>query len=330
MNPRKSNPFLRISTKFLPISLGLAMAGMFAQSAQALTWDANNTGALQTDGAGAWTGANQWWDGSTNVTWTSGLDAVFGNGGAGGAVTLASPTTVGTVTFNTFTGTYTIGTTGQALTINTGITKNNGTGIVNLTSQITLGGNVVFTNNATGANTDLNLSALTGAFGITKAGAGKVALVANPSFSGTTTIEQGELSVGASNALGTSATAIVLGTAASITNNYSVLVLLSGTNTTARNVTVGASNTATTGTYTLGTGNASSSATWNGALTLNQSLIVYAANGGAGTYTQAGTITSGAAGTQTVTINTNKTTGIATTVSAVRCTCFLDQNFINC
>ena len=40
-------------------------------------------------------------------------DAIFGGPNtAGGAVTLASPTTVGSITFNTFTGTYTLGTAG--------------------------------------------------------------------------------------------------------------------------------------------------------------------------------------------------------------------------
>ena len=93
-----------------------------------LTWDANGTGANRTDGTGAWTNANQWWDGSTNVTWASGSSATFGNTGAGGAVTLASPTTVNTLTFNVFTGTYTLGTAGNTITLNGGITKNTGSG----------------------------------------------------------------------------------------------------------------------------------------------------------------------------------------------------------
>ena len=60
-----------------------------------LTWDANGTGAGQTNGAGAWLGNNLWWDGTSNLNWVSGSNAVFGGPNtAGGAVTLASPTTV--------------------------------------------------------------------------------------------------------------------------------------------------------------------------------------------------------------------------------------------
>jgi hypothetical protein len=91
-----------------------AMLSISSQSSAAtLTWDANGATALQTDGAGGgWLTANQWWNGLANVNWTSGDDAIFGNGGAGGAVTLAGGTTVNSLTFNSFTGTYTLGTVG--------------------------------------------------------------------------------------------------------------------------------------------------------------------------------------------------------------------------
>jgi hypothetical protein len=89
--------------------------------AATLTWDADGATAGQTDGAGVWLGTNQWWDGAANQDWVSGSDANFGNGGAGGAVTLASPTAVGSLTMSAFTGTYTLGTAGQAITLNSGI-----------------------------------------------------------------------------------------------------------------------------------------------------------------------------------------------------------------
>ena len=96
--------------------------------------------------------ANQWWNGSTNVNWTSGDDAVFGWGGAGGAVTLASPTTVNSLTFKYFTGTYTLGTASQAITLNNGISKIGGqVGAVTINSPLTLGGAQTWTNNSTGA-----------------------------------------------------------------------------------------------------------------------------------------------------------------------------------
>lgn len=67
---------------------------------------------------------------------------------AGGAVTLASPTTVGTLTFNQFTGTYTLGTAGQAITLNGGITLDASSGATTFVSPITLGGAQNWTNNS--------------------------------------------------------------------------------------------------------------------------------------------------------------------------------------
>ena len=100
---------------------------------------------------GAWLANNQWWNGA-NTTWVSGYDAVFGAGGAGGAVTLANSTTANSLTFNNFSGTYTLGTTGQTLTINNGITMNSGAGAVTLVSAITLGGPQTWLNNSASAS----------------------------------------------------------------------------------------------------------------------------------------------------------------------------------
>ena len=112
----------------------------WAISSGALTWDANGATAGQTNGGGAWLGDNLWWDGTANTTWVPGADAIFGGPGtAGGAVTLASPTSAGTLTFNTFTNTYTLGTAGQALTINNGIDKTSSSAAVSIISPVTLG-----------------------------------------------------------------------------------------------------------------------------------------------------------------------------------------------
>ena len=137
----------------LPFPLAAAMAALLAghsASAAILTWDANGATPLQTDGAAAWLNTNQWWNGTTNVNWTSGDDANFGVGGAGGAVTLASPTTANSLAFNYFTGTYTLGTISQTLTINSGLTLNAGTGAVTFISPIKLGAAQTWTNNSTG------------------------------------------------------------------------------------------------------------------------------------------------------------------------------------
>ena len=197
--------------------------------AAALTWDANNTGAGQTNGAGAWLGANQWWDGANNVNWTDGDDATFGGPAtAGGAVTLASPTEVNSLTFNpSFTGTYTLGTAGQAMTLNAGITKNASSAAVTIASPILLGGNQTWLNNSTGvllvntpgvtnAGFDLTVDGtgpttfgvvnnanitLSGSGGFTKNGTGRLVWGGvNAGYSGTTTLNGGVTLV---NSIGT-------------------------------------------------------------------------------------------------------------------------------
>jgi hypothetical protein len=88
-------------SRFLGVLFVLALVAALCASpagAATLTWDANGVGDGQPDGAGAWLDANQWWDGAANPTWVSGSDANFGNGGVGGAVTLASPTVVNSLT----------------------------------------------------------------------------------------------------------------------------------------------------------------------------------------------------------------------------------------
>ena len=129
----------RVGRRLAPWLAVLVLAAFACGPAhsQTLTWDP--TGGGTTDGAGAWLTVGDWWNGASNVNWTSGDNAIFGNGGAGGAVTLASPTVVNSITFNSFTGTYTIGTAGQTLTINGGITMNSGAGAATIISPITLG-----------------------------------------------------------------------------------------------------------------------------------------------------------------------------------------------
>ncbi len=152
-------------------AIGASMVAISSASAQ-LTWDANGTSPGQTDGGGAWLGNDLWWDGLTNLNWISGSDAIFGNGGTGGNVTLASPTTAESITFNSFSGTYNLGTSGQALTINSGITMNAGASAVTLTSPIVLGGAQSWLNNASNNETRLfvNSAVNNGGFDLTIGG----------------------------------------------------------------------------------------------------------------------------------------------------------------
>jgi autotransporter-associated beta strand protein len=178
-----------------------------------LTWDADGATAGQTDGAGDWTAANQWWDGAANVTWTSGLDAIFGNGGTGGAVTLAAPTTIGSLTLNSFSGSYTLGSAGQTITLDSGLAMNAGAGAVTILSPLTLGGAQSWTNDSgslltigtgvvnnggflltlAGSGTTTVTSAISGTGGLSKSGAGTLKLGGTNTYNGVTIINNGTL-----------------------------------------------------------------------------------------------------------------------------------------
>jgi autotransporter-associated beta strand protein len=203
-----------------------------------LTWDANGATAGQTNGAGAWLNANQWWDGAANQTWASGASAIFGGPNtAGGAVTLASPTSVNTITFNQFTGTYTLGTAGQTLTINGGIQKNSGSAVATIISPLVLGTaqtwsndsasninvqaattlNGVLTLGGTGSTSFDNANAIiSGIGGIVKNGTGHLILSGGTSplhtFTGDITVSGGSI--------GFQSSAFLTGRNVNLTNGY--------------------------------------------------------------------------------------------------------------
>ncbi|CAN5285885.1 hypothetical protein BH11PLA2_BH11PLA2_10360 [soil metagenome] len=186
-----------------------------------------------------------------------------------------------------------------------------------LTGNITTSGPLIFRSGTAGAYNfagNGTTSLLSGVIGSTtslvngavatgsviKSGTGTLTLTGANLYTGTTTIENGMLKVGSAGALGNGTSAIVFGNAASITNNLSPTLLIDGTFTVARNITVGADATTTTGVYTIG-GSSANVATFSGNQTLNQSLTVTQVTGG--TLNLTGNITSGSSGTQTLTID---------------------------
>jgi autotransporter-associated beta strand protein len=200
--------FTRILTLALVTMSTLVLASGTAGAAS-LTWDSNAVGVDVTDGAGAWLGTGQWWDGATNIDWTAGDDAIFGVGGSignGANVTLASPTTVGALTINPFTsnGTtrwYTLGSSGQAITLNGGITMDAASGPVNIVSPIILGADQIWANN-TAAAVDKNppgtlqaAAGISGAFGITKNGDGYLNMRGTNTFTGDLIVNGGAVLV---------------------------------------------------------------------------------------------------------------------------------------
>jgi fibronectin-binding autotransporter adhesin len=159
------------------IVLGLTVA-LFAPLAAAQTtynWDAGVTGGPN-DGSGTWslTGSN-WWTGSSDVLWpnNSSYTAQFGAGSGGStaySVTLGTAgVTAGGITFQN-----------QAYTL---------TG-----STLTLGGSTpTVTVNASAGTI---ASVIAGAAGLTKNGAGTLALYAVNSYSGSTVVSAGVLQLG--------------------------------------------------------------------------------------------------------------------------------------
>lgn len=186
------------------------------------------------------------------------------------------------------------------------------------TGTLTLGGNhITGTSVYSGAitlNSNVILSAatggqvnFTGAIGgngnTTVTGGGMVAISGSNNYAGTTTIESGVLRATGASALGGSVSPIALGNATSINSNLNATLRINGATTLARDVTVGAGNSATTGTYTIDTDNASSAVSLSGVVTLNQNLTVSGTTSGG--FTLSGNITSGSSTARTVTFAGN-------------------------
>jgi autotransporter-associated beta strand protein len=134
-----------------------------------LTWDANTSTANPQDGGGNWIG-NNWHNGASNVTWIDYHNAVIGSGGAGGVVH-PGMASANNLTFNSFTGTYTID-----------------------SSSLTVAGNLLF--NASGT---AKLNALmSGGGSLTKSGSGTLQFygLTQNTFSGGTIINNGTLYLG--------------------------------------------------------------------------------------------------------------------------------------
>jgi M6 family metalloprotease-like protein/uncharacterized repeat protein (TIGR02543 family) len=142
---------------------------LYANWVDTLVWDANGITANRTDGPGVWLDPGKWWNSVANIGWAAGLSADFGNSGTGGVVTLASNTVVNSFVFSPFSGTYTLGSASNTITINSGIVKNAGSAAVIFASPITLGSTQTWVNSSSGLLTtgsganpiDLNGNALT-------------------------------------------------------------------------------------------------------------------------------------------------------------------------
>jgi autotransporter-associated beta strand protein len=148
----------------------LACSSLLAVSplhADTLTWDPAGGGT--SDGTGTWLAAGKWWNGA-NVDWNNAPpdNAVIGNGGAGGTITVGA-VTAGSVLIDNFTGTYTLSS--GTLTQSGGFTVGSSAGNVTLTNPT-----------------------LTGTGGLTMNGPGILSTQGSTlSYSGTTNVTNGTL-----------------------------------------------------------------------------------------------------------------------------------------
>lgn len=280
-------------------------AGSFALTKKGtgnLALNATNTG-NNTATSGAVTGLQ-----SVTIeqgTILAGATGALGGGGStagSGAVTLGLGNSNSASLLNT--GAFTQANAITAATGNTGtltLGGNHITGTSVFSGAVTLNSNVVLSA-ATGGQVNFT-GVISGGGNTTISGGGLVALSGVNTYTGTTTVESGVLRATGASALGGGASAIALGDAASISSNLSATLRINGSTTLARDVTVGASNSATTGTYNIDTDNGVSAAGLSGTVTLNQNLAVSGTTTGG--FTLSGNITSGTSSARTVTFGGN-------------------------
>jgi fibronectin-binding autotransporter adhesin len=142
---------------------------------------------------------------------------------------------------------------------------------------------------------------------VTKTGTGNWELSAANTYTGVTTISGGTLMAGAAVAVstngpfGNAASAVVMGTAATTTNNWSPTLLIDGAFTFARAITI--ANQSTSGVYSIG-GNTDNNATFSGTITFSQPFsITQVATTSTNILTVSASITGGLAGTKNVTFD---------------------------
>jgi len=234
----------------------------------------------------------------------AGATGALGGGGTtpgAGGVTLglaSSSASASLLNTGAFTQTNAIAVaTGNTGTLTLGGNHITGTSVYS--GPVALNSNVVLSA-ASGGRVDFT-GVVSGGGNVTVAGGGTVALTNTNTYTGTTTVENGTLRFTTAAALGGATSAIALGTATSIGSNFSPTLRLNGATTLARDVIVGASDAATTGTYTLDTDNANTGVTVSGAITLNQNLTVSSATSGG--YLLSGNIASGSTSTRTLSFN---------------------------
>lgn len=281
-----------------------------------------------TGGAGSWANgvASNWQNSTgTSTAWASGKDATIANGGTldveSGGVT-AGVVTVSGATAATLTG-GAVSASSLAMTAGSTLNLNNQSssvsGVVDLTDATLNGGALSSAGSISAAvstGTKTISTALAGAAGLTKTGAGELILSGSNSYTGQTAIAAGTLTTTGANMLSDTATLKIdnlatfklggnetvgnINAAFGSTNNLQSYTLRAGGNNLS--ATNGALTTGTGGLVKDGTGLMymnNSGSTYSGGFTLNSGEVQFTSSGSAAN----GVITNSVFGTGTLTLN---------------------------
>jgi autotransporter-associated beta strand protein len=264
LNPMKPRRLLsmRVNAAALLVrAIGLQLAVSSAAGAAQFTWDTNSGTPGAQDGGGTWGTGNSFWNGTSTVPWpnTSSSnpdEAIFGNGGTAGAITVNGIKYLNKLTFNAVgSGSYALSGTSDIRFQGSspGITSNT-TASITTPLRTDTSGTTTFTSNSGtltlgfsrlsrsggGARTFALGGAGDGAWttgiinphsdapvSITKAGTGTWTLSGFNGYTGVTTISEGVLST---DRIGNPQSAVNLGTALTLTTtaNSSTVTVVAG------------------------------------------------------------------------------------------------------
>ncbi|NDG72057.1 MAG: hypothetical protein EBY32_12295 [Proteobacteria bacterium] len=254
LQAHESSPCRRVAIFWALILLAVFAVSPRASAAN-LTW---SNATVTPGGNGNWTGGNNWYNGTTTVSWANGDD---GNFTAAGNTTVNSNVTAGNLTFTSSTANISILAGAGNLTVNSAINASNSANTTALTytigSNIILGGTLTLSvaNGGTVGTTNLLLSGnISGANGITKSGNGTLSLNGTNSFTGQSKIDNGVINIitlgnyseSSSLGQGTAGTSIRIGSSTA----SGTLVYNGVGNTSNRTFQIGSGNGTTAGTIT--------------------------------------------------------------------------------
>lgn len=171
---------MNVPPRFRDLLLILTLVSLASTQAANLTWVVASGSTPPQDGGGTWdTSLTNWYTGGANTTWTSSGTAVIGSGGTAGTINLGVAISASGLIFNTVTGTYTIGSTGN--------------------NELTLLGPTITVND----DAAVISTRIGGSAGLTKSGTGTLYLTSGNSYSytGATTVGSGTLMVNGNGSL---------------------------------------------------------------------------------------------------------------------------------